>query len=392
MLLNKNPLIIRITTVPLSFHKLLRGQMRYMQDNGFAVHLVSSPGPQTEAVMVSENCGLTSISMTRTISPLQDLISLFRLCILFFKLKPSIVHTHTPKAGFLGMFAACIVGVPVKLHTIAGLPWTESKGIKRKILKQVERLTIYFSTRIYVNSLNLVTYINNQGIDSIPTKLKVLGNGSSNGIDTNYFSRQNTDVNQIKNILNLSRIREGGFIWLFVGRIVKEKGITELVEAFLKVKKMHPSDQLWLVGPFEKKDSIDLGLVAIIEKEENIITWGYKEDVRPFFAAAGSLVFPSYREGFPNVPMQAAAMECPMILSNINGCNEIVKDKVNGMLVPAKNISALTNAMFFIRSEPILRKYFTDRSLDIVKEKYCNKELWPLLKADYNELLILNKK
>lgn len=391
MQLNNNPLIIRIATVPLSLHKLLKGQMRYMQDNGFAVHLVSSPGPETEAVMAYENCGLTSISMTRTISPLQDLISLFRLCILFFKMKPAIIHTHTPKAGFLGMVAATIVGVPVKLHTIAGLPWTESKGLKRNILKQVEKLTIYFSTRIHVNSLNLLNYIKNQGLDSIPSKLKVLGNGSSNGIDTNYFSREKTDISQVQDLLRLSRIETGGFIWLFVGRIVKEKGIAELVEAFLQIKKMYPSDQLWLVGPMEKKDALDLSLSAIIEKEENIISWGYQDDVRPFFANAGSLVFPSYREGFPNVPMQAAAMECPMILSNINGCNEIVSDKINGILVPVKNSKALTEAMMLMRNNYELRKYFVDRSLVMVKEKYSSKKIWSLLEAEYKELLISKK-
>lgn len=391
MQLNNNPLIIRIATVPLSLHKLLNGQMKYMQNNGFNVHLVSSPGPETKAIMECENCGLTSISMTRSISPFQDLISLFRLCILFFKMKPAIIHTHTPKAGFLGMIAATIVGVPIKMHTIAGLPWTESKGLKRKILKQVEKLTIYFSTRIHVNSLNLLNYIKNQGLDSSPSKLKVLGNGSSNGIDADHFSRERTDINKVKDLLKFSRIESGGFIWLFVGRLVKEKGIAELVEAFLQVKKIHPYDQLWLVGPMEKKDSLDPSLIELIEKDESIINWGYQDDVRPFFANAGSLVFPSYREGFPNVPMQAAAMECPMILSDINGCNEIVSDKYNGILVPVKNSSSLTEAMILMRNNLDLRSSFVHRSLEMVKEKYSNKKIWSLLEAEYKELLISNK-
>ena len=391
MQLNNSPLIIRIATIPLSLHKLLNGQMRYMQNNGFNVHLVSSPGPETEAVMECENCGLTSISMTRTISPFQDLISLFRLCILFFKMKPAIIHTHTPKAGFLGMIAATIVGVPIKMHTIAGLPWTESKGLKRIILKQVEKLTIYFSTRIHVNSLNLLNYIKHQGLDSVPSKLKMLGNGSSNGIDTDYFSREKTDNNKVKEILSFSNIQTGGFVWLFVGRIVKEKGITELVEAFLELKKTHPFDQLWLVGPLEKKDSLDPSLSAVIENEESIISWGYQDDVRPFFANAGSLVFPSYREGFPNVPMQAAAMECPMILSNINGCNEIVSDKYNGILVPVKNSTFLIDAMMLMRNDVELRSTFVHRSLVMVKEKYSNKKMWELLEAEYKDLLISNK-
>jgi len=389
---NQNPLLIRVSTVPLSLHKLLKGQMRYMQENGFMVHLVTSPGPEIDAVIESEGCGLTRISMTRNITPVQDLFSLIRLWFLFFKMKPAIIHTHTPKAGLLGMLAATLAGVPVKLHTIGGLPWMESKGIKRMLLKQVERLTISLSTRVHVNSQHLLNFICSEGLGTTPSKLKLIGHGSSNGIDTGYYSRARVSLEQVDELRGVSKLQNNSFVWLFVGRIVGDKGILELLEAFLHVHAQHPDDQLWLVGPFEEKDRLKPSLLNAIEQNKNIITWGYRDDVRPFFAAADVLVFPSYREGFPNVPMQAAAMECPMILSNINGCNELVENNVNGILVPAKNPDALADAMIFLRSNPELCKYFTGNSLDIIRQKFSNQAIWRLLADEYKELLATHKK
>ena len=388
---SQHPLLIRISTVPLSLHKLLKGQMRYMQENGFLVHLVSSPGPEIAAVIESERCSLTSISMTRNITPLQDLLSMIRLWFLFFKLKPSIIHTHTPKAGLLGMLAASLAGVPIKLHTIAGLPWMESKGVKKNLLKRVERLTISLATRVHVNSQNLLNFMRLEGLDPRPSKLKLIGHGSSNGIDTDHFSRSNVSLEQIEELRQVSKLEKNAFVWLFVGRLVGDKGISELLEAYLHVQSQHPEDQLWLVGPFEEKDRLKPSLLNAIKQNKNIITWGYCDDVRPFFAAADVLVFPSYREGFPNVPMQAAAMECPMILSDINGCNEIVVNNFNGMLVPVKNPDALASAMIFLRSNPELCKYFTGNSLDIVNKKFSNQAVWTLLEAEYKELLATHK-
>jgi len=391
MIENHNPLLIRVTTVPLSLHKLLKGQMSYMQEKGFLVHMVTSPGPEIAAILESEGCGLTTISMTRNISPMQDFLSLIRLFVLFFKMKPAIIHTHTPKAGLLGMIAASLAGVPVKLHTIAGLPWMESKGIKKLLLRKIEKLTISFSTRVHVNSLNLLHFIRREGIDSTPSKLKLIGNGSSNGIDTAYFSRAVVSIDQVNELKQLSKLKKHGFVWLFVGRIVGDKGILELVEAFIKIQVQHPDDQLWLVGPSEKKDGLKTGLQSIINENENIISLGYCDDVRPFFTAADALVFPSYREGFPNVPLQAAAMGCPMILSDINGCNEIVQNNVNGLLVPVKDTNALASAMSFMRCNDEQRKNFADKSLDVIKKKYSNQAIWMLLEEEYKELLATKK-
>lgn len=387
----QNPLVIRVSTVPISLHKLLKGQMRFMQEQGFSVHLVTSPGPEIEVIKETEGCDLTIVKMSRNITPLRDFISLCRLFFLFSRMKPDIVHTHTPKAGLLGMVAAALAGVPIKLHTVAGLPWMESHGFKKRLLKQMEKLTVYFSTKVYVNSLNLLNFMRSNGIDASTVKLNLIGNGSSNGIDTDHFNRDQIAEAQTAGLKRISNHVKDGFIWLFVGRMVGDKGIAELIQAFIHIKETNPSDQLWLVGPAEKNDALPQQLLNTIEQDANIIWWDYQDDVRPFFVAADALVFPSYREGFPNVPLQAAAMQCPMILSDINGCNEIVQNNVNGILVPVKNSGALADAMLFMRNNSELRECFKGRSLHMIREKFSNKTIWKLLEQEYRNLLSSEK-
>ena len=365
--------------------------MRYMQENGFSVHMVSSPGPETEFIKINEGCSFTAINMTRKITPFKDLVSLYRLWRLIIQLRPAIVHTHTPKAGLLGMLAASLAGVPVRLHTVAGLPWMESKGLERFLLKQMEKATTSFSSRTYVNSAHLMAFMQQERLDPSFTKLKLLAGGSSNGIDSDYYNRSQSDTVLVDELKRKSRVSAKGFIWLFVGRLVGDKGISELVEAFSAVRVDHPNDQLWLVGPLETGHSLPERCIQAIENDPNIIHWGYQDDVRPFFAAAGALVFPSYREGFPNVPMQAAAMGCPMILSDINGCNEIVEHKKNGLLVPFKNARALYEAMVLMRNDDESVQQYVRLSLALIREKFDNKTIWKLIETEYRNLLSSNK-
>src|SRR5690606_2408976 len=181
--------LIRITTVPISLKILLKGQLAYMRENGFEVIAVSSPGEDLEEVEKNEGVRTVAVEMTRTISPFKDLKALFELVKLFRKEKPQIVHTHTPKAGVLGMMAAKITGVPHRLHTAAGRPLTVATGAKRQLLNQVEKLSYACATRVYPNSFGLEKFILEEKFTS-PQKLKVIGKGSSNGIDTNYFDPQ----------------------------------------------------------------------------------------------------------------------------------------------------------------------------------------------------------
>ncbi len=387
-----NKKLIRLTTVPISLHYLIKGQPRFMS-NFFQVLCVSS-GPKNELDKVAsyEGVEVKQIEMTRQITPVKDLISLIKLIRLFKKEKPAIVHTHTPKAGILGMLAANLVGVPIRLHTVAGLPLMVSKGFKHSILEAVEKLTYACAIKVYSNSKGLEQFILENKY-APAEKIKVITNGSSNGIDTSYFN-PNQFSNEHKQVLRHDLgIQEDDFVFIFVGRLVGDKGINELVKAF---KSLSLSEELrkrvylrlLLVGPFESKlDPLESDILREIESNRNIINVGFQADVRPYFAISNALAFPSYREGFPNVVMQAGAMGLPSIVSDINGCNEIIENCKNGLLIPTKNTEALQEALLRLAEDKKFYNHLQSQSRKMITSRFDQKLLWEALLEEYNELL-----
>lgn len=388
--MNKNYKLIRITTVPISLKHLLSGQMSYMRKNGFNVIMVSSYGKELEDVIRNEKCKHIVINLTRKITILKDLYATYKLYMLLRKEKPHIVHTHTPKAGIVGMLASILAGIPIRLHTVAGLPLVEAKGFKRLILNLTEKLTYRFSTMVYSNSFALKDFILKNKF-TYKNKLKVIGNGSSNGIDTSYFNPKifSEDDNEI--LKNSLGIKKNDFVYIFVGRIVSAKGINELIKAFNKLSKFNDNIKLLLVGAMEDDlDPLDLATKKIINLNPKIILVGYQNDVRPYFSISNCLVFPSYREGFPNVVMQSGAMGLPSIVSNINGCNEIIEDNVNGIIIPAKDTDAVYNSMKKIYCDKNLYNDTKSKSRNAIKKKYERKIFWKQLLNEYNDLLKKN--
>lgn len=377
--------LIRVTTVPISLKVLLKGQLKFMSQNGFEMIGISSSGDELEEVNRDENISTIAVNMTRTISPFQDLISVWKLYKIFRKEKPTIVHTHTPKAGIVGMLAARLARVPIRLHTVAGMPLMEAVGFKRKVLDFVERMTYRCATKVYPNSKGLYEFIiKNSFTDQ--SKLKVIANGSSNGIDTAFFSREAMDKNYLENLKADLGILESDFVFIFVGRLVGDKGINELVASFDRLKSS--KNKLLLVGPLESElDPLQPHTLQLIQSHPNIISVGFQKDVRPYFAISNALVFPSYREGFPNVVMQAGAMELPCIVSDINGCNEIIIDGENGIIVPVKNQQALYLAMTRLIENPELYKSLQSKSRGMITSRFEQKVLWEALFEEYKRLL-----
>lgn len=378
--------LIRITTVPISLKMLLKGQHRFMSKNSFNVLGVSSKGIDLLDVKNEEKIEVFPIEMTRTISPIQDIKSLYQFYRLCKKEKPLMVHSHTPKAGIVGMLGAKLAGVPIRLHTVAGLPLMEATGFKRKVLNIVERLTYNSATMVYPNSKGLYNFILDQKFTSV-SKLKVIGNGSSNGINTTFFSKDNFKQNDLNDLKTELGIKENDFVYLFVGRLVGDKGINELVHAFEKISK-EKSTKLLLVGTFENElDPLQESTLQIIKGNNNIISVGFQKDVRPYFAISHALVFPSYREGFPNVVMQAGSMELPSIVSNINGCNEIIEDGVNGMIIPVKNTEAIKESMLKLVDNEEYYNSLKKNSRKMISERYEQSVVWNALLNEYNGLI-----
>jgi len=377
--------LVRVTTIPLSLEKLLEGQLTFM-NNHFEVIAVAAEKERLDKYGRDNKVATFWVELTRAITPLADVKAVFKLARYLKEEKPLIIHSHTPKAGLISMLAGSIAGVPIRLHTVAGLPLLEVQGFKRIILDVVEKLTYRLAHRVYPNSFELQKLILQLGYAD-KSKLKVLGRGSSNGIDTSYFNPDLYSSLDRQGLRNEYGIPLNDLTFVFVGRLVKEKGIEELVHAFLEINAKHSNTSLLLVGPLEQElDPLSNSVLEEIKSNLKIFTTGYQVDVRPFFAMADVLTFPSYREGFPNVVLQAGAMSLPAIVSNINGCNEIIQNGTNGLIIPVKSREALKNAMRRLLDDKVLRNQLTVNSRQIIQNKYERSYFWQILLKEYKEL------
>lgn len=377
--------LIRITTVPSSLRTLLKGQLQFM-DKHYEVIGISGDGKALLQVRQNEGIETHVVEMTRIISPIKDLKATYKLYKLFKTEKPFIVHTHTPKAGTLGMLAARLAHVPHRLHTIAGLPLLEATGKKRKLLDSVEKLTYRCATKILPNSYGLKQIIEDNNYAK-PEKLLVIGNGSSNGIDTTHYDVNLVSEETKANLRRKLGITEDDIVYIFIGRIVADKGINELVKAFNSFSKKESRTKLILVGSKENHlDPLFPETDLIINDNKQIFAVGTQKDIRPYIAISHALTFPSYREGFPNVVLQCSCMGLPCIVSNINGCNEIIEHNVNGLIIPVKDEIALENAMQLLFDFPNKRtKMKLQTRLKIIK-RYEQKFVWNELLNFYNSL------
>ena len=377
--------LIRVTTVPLSLENLLENQARFFSKH-FDITLVSSDKNKLQEIANNQGVDYFPLGLTRKITPLQDLLCLIRFAFFLRKVKPHIVHTHTPKAGIIGMLAAYIARVPLRMHTVAGLPLMESTGFKRSVLNLVERITYFCATHVYPNSKGLQDFIiQHEFCDQ--QKLKILGAGSSNGIDTSYFDPKQITTNQKHALKTKLNIEPTDFIFSFVGRLVGDKGINELIQAFVSVSKKQTAAKLILVGHTEADlDPLLPETLHNIEFNENIIEVGFQKDIRPYLAITDAFTFPSYREGFPNVVLQANAMGIPCIVSNINGSNEIIKEGNNGIIVPLKDAEILHQKMVLLLENPNQIKWSETNIRKAITSTFERKVFWNLLLEEYKQL------
>jgi glycosyltransferase involved in cell wall biosynthesis len=386
----KNKRLVRITTIPMSLQKLLSGQMKFMVSKGFEVTMISSDSLDKEQIKREEDSEFVVVNMTRKISPIADIVSLWKLIVELRRIKPSIVHTHTPKAGLLGMMAAKITGVPVRLHTVAGLPLMEAKGLKRLMLNILERVAYGCATKVYPNSQILKDFIISSGFTN-ENKLKVIGNGSSNGINTEQFKLTPSIALKAEELAKALQLSDEHFTYIFIGRLVRDKGLEELVQSFTKLVTKYPEIRLLLVGPEEPElDPLSDECLMEIRNNHAIISVGYQTDVRPYLALSKVLVFPSYREGFPNVPMQAGCFNLPAIVTDINGCNEIIIEGENGLIIPVKDITALRNSMEKMFTDQIVYHKMVSNARKMITERYEQKLVWELILKEYKMHLNIN--
>lgn len=381
-----NEKLVRITTVPISLNILLKGQLKYLS-NYFEVIGIASKGELLDEVNKREGVQVIGVNMERGIHPFKDLVSLFQLYKHIKKEKPVIVHSITPKAGLLSMLAGKMAGVPVRMHTFTGLIFPSKSGLMQKILIKMDQLLCWAATDVYPEGNGVRKDLLRYKITSKP--LKVLANGNVNGIDTTYFNPDFFSAQNKKTFRQELHISENAFVFIFVGRLVGDKGINELVRAFRKLNSTGKQrSKLLLVGPFERElDSLHPETEREIRENPDILSVGYQPDVRPYFSIANALVFPSYREGFPNVVLQAGAMGLPSIVTDINGCNEIIVEGINGTIIPPKDANTLEIAMRRFLEKPEYVAQLAKNARRMITDRYEQAVVWEALLEEYKMLL-----
>lgn len=357
-----------------------------MHTHGFDVLMVSSDGKELNQIQRQEVCPHKVVPMTRKITPFQDLRSLFLLVKLFRKIKPDIVHTETPKAGLLGMIAAWFCRVPSRIHTVAGLPLMVEKGMKLRLLECIEKITYAAAGHVWPNSESLKNFIIKHHFCS-PDKLTVVGKGSSNGVDTIRFNRDKLDEKIFEDVKRSVSFDSSFSYLLFVGRMVLDKGIVELVHVFVELQKKYPQLKLILAGQFEKSlDPLPPDIEEAILHHPAIIHISWTNNVEYYMALSQFFVFPSYREGFPNVLLEAAVMKLPVVCSRIAGNVDIIYHKETGLLFETQDESALKLELEWALNNPIEVQRMTEKLYDIVYHTFPRENFWHAMKAEYDKL------
>lgn len=361
--------VMRISASPISLDLLLRGQLQFL-NNYYEVIGVASPNKEIhKKISEREGVRMVELKIERKISLFKDLKSLINLYILFRKERPYIVHSLTPKAGLLSMLAAWAARVPVRIHTFTGLIFPWKRGYICRLLKLMDRLTCMSATYIIPEGEGVKKELIKSNITSKP--LNVLGNGNINGVDLEYFNpipkSSNDDITR----------------FIFIGRIVRDKGIEDLQKAFERLD----NAQLILVGPFEQDlDPLNDSCYKWLKSGKHVMYVGFKDDIRLYLANADVFVFPSHREGFPNTPLQAGAMGLPSIVTNICGCNEIIIDGVTGLLVEPHNPDQLYKAMKSLAENPELRKKMGMNARNCIVERFSQQRVWNALLQFYHNV------
>lgn len=367
--------IIRAVTIPLSL-MFCREVMIKLRAKGHEMVALTSPGPELEALRDDDGFRAIEVAMERHVSPIRDLMSLIAIIRVFLKEKPDMVHSMTPKAGLLCMIAAWLTRVPVRIHTFTGLVWPTASGLSRLILKTTDRITCACATHIIPEGEGVMNDLKSGNITNKP--MKVLGYGNVKGIDLELY---NPDKYPIK--------PNGPLTFLFVGRMVGDKGLNELVDAFVRLNQEHSNTCLVLVGMLEGNlDPINPATMQMIVNNHAIEYKGakYDDELLTEYASADCFVMPSYREGFPNTVIEAGAMNLPCIVTDINGSREIIEDGVNGLIVPPRDSDALYNAMKKVVTEDGLLDSMASKARPMIASRFDKSYVQQCLIDFYKEI------
>lgn len=376
----RNPHIVVGITSPQTC-LVLGGRLRTLREAGFRVTLVSSPGELLTQTAAQEGVESVAIPMRREISPLADLVALLRLCWLLYRLKPQMTEFSTPKAGLLGSIAAMLCRVPARVYFLRGLKLETCTGIKRRILLGAERLAAACSHSVLCNSDSLRNEALALAI-APEKKLCLLGSGSSNGVDVDRF---HPGPCSLRHRLGFS---PEAHVVGFVGRLTRDKGLPELIEAFDAILAAKPDAHLLLVGWFDAaEDALGHALRSRIENHPRIHLTGYVADTAPYYQVMDVMVLPTWREGFPNVVLEAAATGIPVVTTLSTGSRDAVVPEVTGLLIPPGYPVAIRESVLHLLHDPERRCRMGLAARDWVLKHYVNDQVLGRTTHYYKSLL-----
>lgn len=384
--MSERPRLLYVVTHGISARLLLRGQLKQMQEWGFDVSVAASPGPDLETVREREGVTAYPIPMEREIAPKDDAIALLKLVRLMRRVRPHIVNASTPKGGLLGMIAARVTNVPVRIYLLRGLRLETATGVTRAVLGQTERLASACAHRVIAVSPSLHRlYV--EGGYAPAKKVSVLGAGASNGVDVDRFQRTPERRAQSVELRQKLGLPEDAFVVGFVGRYVADKGIGDLLDAFDDLRQRQPKSRLLLVGGDLAGDALATILGERIRRTEGVVDTGPVSDVAPYYGLMHVLAFPSRREGFPNVPLEAAAAEVPAVGYQVTGVRDVVAHGETGLLLPAGDARALADALARYAQDRALLGAHSRASSERVARLFSNGAVWGAWREEYVWLL-----
>jgi glycosyltransferase involved in cell wall biosynthesis len=379
-------ILVHITTVPETL-TFLAGQPGFMKARGIQVQAWSSPGKLLEDFGRSEEIPVVAVKMTRRIAPLADLVAVWRLWWQMRRAGPSAVHAHTPKGGLLGMLAARLAGVPVGVYTIHGLPMMTARGVKRRILRWAERLSCWLADQVFCVSPSVRDVAVQERLCPA-RKVRVLHRGSCNGVDCRQRFNPTRIGDEARRSLRASLgIPQGAPVIGFVGRVVRDKGIGELAAAWTRLRAEFPTAHLLVVGAWEPQDPIPPEAEKTLRSDTRVHLTGRVTDTSGFYSILDVCVLPSYREGLPYAPLEAAAMGLPVVATRIAGCVDAVQDGITGTLVPPRDALALAGAVRKYLKDPGLRQRHGRAGREWVRRAFQPQAIWESLYQEYLRLL-----
>jgi glycosyltransferase involved in cell wall biosynthesis len=361
---------------------LMRGQVQYLQRLGFDVTLICSPGERLDALGRMEGVQIIELSIAREIAPFRDLVSLWRLWRILHRLSPDLTNVGTPKAGLLGGFAAWVTRIPCRFYTLRGLRFETTNGLKRWLLAYAERLACCFAHRVICVSPSLREKAVASGFTS-RERTVVFGSGSSNGVDASRFAPTPERIRKGAELRRELGIPLLAPVVGFLGRLTCDKGIPELVQAFLRLGDQFPDLRLLLLGCFEEEDPLPVETRRCIEMHRNVIFKGFIEDTAPYYALVDVLVLPSHREGFPNVVLEAHAAGKPVVAARATGVVDAVVDGETGLLFPVGDVAALADALARLLTDKTLASKLGLAGQERIKREFRQERIWEALCEEY---------